>query len=158
MGGSYVGNARWLGVPLAPLLREAGVRPPSKGGPADQLVARSEDGMTLGSPVETVMDGRDAMLAVGMNGEPLPFEHGFPVRMLVPGLYGYVSACKWLRELELTRFEDMDVYWVKRGWAREAPIKIQSRIDTPGPARRRPLRQGRGGRGGLGAAPRHSPC
>ncbi|MFI7244989.1 molybdopterin-dependent oxidoreductase [Streptomyces qinglanensis] len=133
VGGSYVGNARWLGVPLAPLLREAGVRPPSKGGPADQLVARSEDGMTLGSPVETVMDGRDAMLAVGMNGEPLPFEHGFPVRMLVPGLYGYVSACKWLRELELTRFEDMDVYWVKRGWAREAPIKIQSRIDTPRP-------------------------
>ncbi|WP_425470339.1 molybdopterin-dependent oxidoreductase [Streptomyces diacarni] len=133
VGGEYVGNARWLGVPLAPLLREAGVRPPSKGGPADQLVARSEDGMTLGSPVDTVMDGRDAMLAVGMNGEPLPFEHGFPVRMVVPGLYGYVSACKWIRELELTSFDDFDVYWVERGWGRRAPIKTQSRIDTPGP-------------------------
>ncbi|UNS99484.1 molybdopterin-dependent oxidoreductase [Streptomyces tubbatahanensis] len=133
VGGEYVGNARWLGVPLAPLLREAGVRPPSKGGPADQLVARSEDGMTLGSPVDTVMDGRDAMLAVGMNGEPLPFEHGFPVRMVVPGLYGYVSACKWIRELELTSFDDFDVYWVKRDWGRRAPIKTQSRIDTPGP-------------------------
>lgn len=133
VGGSYVGNARWLGVPLGPLLEEAGVRPPSKGGPADQLVARSQDGMTLGSPVETVMDGRDAMLAVGMNGEPLSFTHGFPVRMLVPGLYGYVSACKWLQELELTTFDDYDVYWVKRDWGREGPIKTQSRIDTPKP-------------------------
>ncbi|MFG3254197.1 molybdopterin-dependent oxidoreductase [Streptomyces sp. NPDC048172] len=133
VGGSYVGNARWLGVPLAPLLSEAGVRPPSRGGRADQLVARSEDGMTLGSPVETVMDGRDAMLAVGMNGEPLPFTHGFPVRMLVPGLYGYVSACKWLRELELTTFDDFDVYWVERDWSRRAPVKTQSRIDTPRP-------------------------
>jgi DMSO/TMAO reductase YedYZ molybdopterin-dependent catalytic subunit len=133
VGGSYAGNARWLGVPLAELLREAGVRPPSKGGPADQLVARSVDGMTLGSPVETVMDGRDAMLAVGMNGEPLPFTHGFPVRMVVPGLFGYVSACKWLRDLELTTFDDYDVYWVKRDWARDAPVKTQSRIDTPRP-------------------------
>ncbi|WP_070010147.1 molybdopterin-dependent oxidoreductase, partial [Streptomyces abyssalis] len=133
VGGSYAGNAVWLGVPLAGLLREAGVRPPSRGGPADQLVARSVDGMTLGSPVETVMDGRDAMLAVGMNGEPLPFTHGFPVRMVVPGLYGYVSACKWLRDLELTTFDDYDVYWVKRDWARDAPVKTQSRIDTPRP-------------------------
>ncbi|WP_181766940.1 molybdopterin-dependent oxidoreductase, partial [Streptomyces albidus (ex Kaewkla and Franco 2022)] len=133
VGGSYAGNARWLGVPLADLLREAGVRPPSRGGPADQLVARSVDGMTLGSPVETVMDGRDAMLAVGMNGEPLPFTHGFPVRMVVPGLFGYVSACKWLRELELTTFDDYDVYWVRRDWARDAPVKTQSRIDTPRP-------------------------
>ncbi|WP_367123606.1 molybdopterin-dependent oxidoreductase [Streptomyces phytohabitans] len=131
VGGKYAGNARWLGVPLAELLREAGVRPPSRGGPADQLVARSVDGMTLGSPVETVMDGRDAMLAVGMNGEPLPFEHGFPVRMLVPGLYGYVSACKWLEDLELTTFDDYDTYWVKRNWSEKAPIKTQSRIDTP---------------------------
>ncbi|GAA3490438.1 molybdopterin-dependent oxidoreductase [Streptomyces cremeus] len=133
VGGPYVGNARWLGVRLADLLREAGVRPPSDGGPADQLVARSVDGMTLGSPVETVMDGRDALLAVGMNGEPLPFDHGFPVRMLVPGLYGYVSACKWLRDLELTTFDSFDPYWVRRDWAREAPIKTQSRIDTPRP-------------------------
>lgn len=87
--------------------------------------------MTLGTPVETVMDGRDALLAVGMNGEPLPFAHGFPVRMVVPGLYGYVSACKWLRELRLTTFEAYDAYWVKRSWAARAPVKTQSRIDTP---------------------------
>ncbi|MCW5252350.1 molybdopterin-dependent oxidoreductase [Streptomyces sp. SHP 1-2] len=133
VGGPYIGSARWLGIPLADLLEEAGVRPPSKGGRADQLVARSVDGMTLGSPVEDVMDGRDAMLAVGMNGEPLPFEHGFPVRMLVPGLYGYVSACKWITDIELTTFDAYDPYWVKREWARRAPVRTQSRIDTPKP-------------------------
>ncbi|MEU0404305.1 molybdopterin-dependent oxidoreductase [Streptomyces sp. NPDC006197] len=133
VGGPYVGNARWLGVRLADLLREAGVRPPSEGGPADQLVARSVDGMTLGTPVEDVMDGRDAMLAVGMNGEPLPFDHGFPVRMVVPGLYGYVSACKWIEDIELTTFDSYDPYWVKRKWARRAPVKTQARIDTPKP-------------------------
>ncbi|MER7763700.1 molybdopterin-dependent oxidoreductase [Streptomyces sp. NPDC097619] len=133
VGGPYIGTARWLGVPLAGLLREAGVRPPSEGGAADQLVARSVDGMTLGSPVEDVMDGRDAMLVVGMNGEPLPFDHGFPVRMLVPGLYGYVSACKWITDIELTTFDAYDPYWVKRKWARRAPIKTQARIDTPKP-------------------------
>lgn len=131
VGGPYAGNARWLGVRLADLLREAGVRPPSAGGPADQLVARSVDGMTIGTPVETVMDGREALLAVGMNGEPLPFTHGFPVRMVVPGLYGYVSACKWLRELRLTTFAAYDAYWVRRDWAARAPVKTQSRIDTP---------------------------
>ncbi|MFJ8808600.1 molybdopterin-dependent oxidoreductase [Streptomyces sp. NPDC102490] len=133
VGGPYVGNARWIGVRLADLLEECGVRRPSQGGPADQLVARSVDGMTIGSPVEDVMDGRDAMLALGMNGEPLPFDHGFPVRMLVPGLYGYVSACKWIEEIELTTFDAYGAYWVKRDWAREAPIKTQSRIDTPKP-------------------------
>ncbi|MBV2354890.1 sulfite oxidase [Streptomyces sp. J2-1] len=133
VGGGYAGTARWTGVRLADLLEECGVRAPSRGGPADQLVARSVDGMTLGTPVEDVLDGRDAMLAVGMNGEPLPFEHGFPVRMVVPGLYGYVSACKWLTDLELTTFDSYDPYWVKRGWARRAPIKTQSRIDTPKP-------------------------
>ncbi|GAA2980374.1 oxidoreductase [Streptomyces fulvorobeus] len=133
VGGPYVGTARWIGVPLADLLREAGVKPPSKGGKADQLVARSVDGMTIGTPVEDVMDGRDAMLALGMNGEPLPFRHGFPVRMLVPGLYGYVSACKWIKDIELTTFDEYDAYWVKRSWSREAPIKTQSRIDTPRP-------------------------
>ncbi|MCY0928644.1 molybdopterin-dependent oxidoreductase [Streptomyces sp. H27-H1] len=131
VGGPYAGNARWLGVRLADLLREAGVRPPSQGGRADQLVARSVDGMTIGTPVEAVMDGREALLAVGMNGEPLPFRHGFPVRMIVPGLYGYVSACKWLRELRLTTFTAYDAYWVRRSWARRAPVKTQSRIDTP---------------------------
>ncbi|MFJ5305434.1 molybdopterin-dependent oxidoreductase [Streptomyces sp. NPDC088350] len=133
VGGPYVGNARWIGVRLADLLAECGVRPPSKGGPADQLVARSVDGMTIGSPVEDVMDGRDALLAVGMNGEPLPFAHGFPVRMVVPGLYGFVSACKWIKDIELTTFDSYDPYWVKRGWARRAPVKTQCRIDTPKP-------------------------
>jgi DMSO/TMAO reductase YedYZ molybdopterin-dependent catalytic subunit len=133
VGGPYVGHARWIGIRLSDLLKEAGVKPPSRGGPADQLIARSVDGMTLGTPVEDVMDGRDAMLAVGMNGEPLPFAHGFPVRMVVPGLYGYVSACKWIEDIELTTFDDYDAYWVKRSWAREAPIKTQSRIDTPKP-------------------------
>ncbi|MGW1105225.1 molybdopterin-dependent oxidoreductase [Streptomyces sp. NPDC002540] len=133
VGGPLVGNARWIGVRLADLLREAGVRPPSKGGPADQIVARSVDGMTIGTPVETVMDGRDAMLALGMNGEPLPFEHGFPVRMIVPGLYGYVSACKWIKEIELTTFGAYDAYWVERAWSQQAPIKTESRIDTPRP-------------------------
>ncbi|MGW1226681.1 sulfite oxidase [Streptomyces sp. NPDC001478] len=131
VGGPYVGNARWLGVRLADVLREAGVEPPSRGGPADQLVARSVDGMTIGTPVEAVMDGRDALLAFGMNGEPLPFTHGFPVRMVVPGLYGYVSACKWIKDIELTTFADYDAYWVKRSWSPQAPVKTQSRIDTP---------------------------
>ncbi|MFI1281924.1 molybdopterin-dependent oxidoreductase [Streptomyces sp. NPDC020858] len=133
VGGPYLGTARWLGADLADLLRECGVRPPSQGGGADQLVARSVDGMTLGSPVEDVMDGRDAMLAVAMNGEPLPFDHGFPVRMLVPGLYGYVSACKWIADIELTTFDAYDPYWVRRAWARRAPVKTQARIDTPRP-------------------------
>jgi DMSO/TMAO reductase YedYZ molybdopterin-dependent catalytic subunit len=133
VGGPYVGNARWIGVRLSELLAECGVRPPSEGGPADQLVARSVDGMTIGTPVEDVMDGRDALLALGMNGEPLPFDHGFPVRMVVPGLYGYVSACKWIEDLELTTFDAYDPYWVRRGWARRAPVKTQSRIDTPKP-------------------------
>lgn len=133
VGGPYVGNARWIGVRLADLLAECGVRPPSRGGRADQLVARSVDGMTIGSPVEDVLDGRDALLAVGMNGEPLPFAHGFPVRMVVPGLYGFVSACKWIKDLELTTFDAYDPYWVRRGWAKRAPIKTESRIDTPKP-------------------------
>ncbi|MDJ0386431.1 molybdopterin-dependent oxidoreductase [Streptomyces sp. G-G2] len=133
VGGPYIGNARWIGVRVADLLREAGVKPPSQGGPADQLVARSVDAMTIGSPVEDVMDGRDAMLALGMNGQPLPFVHGFPVRMVVPGLYGYVSACKWIQDIELTTFDAYDAYWVKRTWAKKGPIKTESRIDTPKP-------------------------
>jgi DMSO/TMAO reductase YedYZ molybdopterin-dependent catalytic subunit len=126
VGGPYVGNARWTGPFLADLLREAGVSED-----ASQLVSRSADGFTIGTPTAVVMDGRDAMLAVSMNGEPLPLEHGFPVRMIVPGLYGYVSAMKWLVELELTTLDAYDAYWVQRGWAKEAPIKTQSRIDTP---------------------------
>ncbi|MER5207729.1 molybdopterin-dependent oxidoreductase [Streptomyces sp. NPDC002825] len=138
VGGPYIGTARWLGVPLRGLLADCGVEPPSRGGLADQLVARSVDGMTFGCPVEDLMDGRDAMLAVGMNGEPLPFTHGFPVRMLVPGLYGYVSACKWIESIELTTFDAYDPYWVQRTWARRAPVKTQSRIDTPRPFARTP--------------------
>jgi DMSO/TMAO reductase YedYZ molybdopterin-dependent catalytic subunit len=126
VGGPYIGNARWLGARLADLLREAGLHPN-----ASQLVSRSSDGMTIGTPASVVMDGRDAMLAVGMNGEPLPVEHGFPVRMVVPGLYGYVSACKWIVDIEATTFARYDAYWVDRGWAQQAPIKTESRIDTP---------------------------
>ena len=126
IGGKLVGNARWLGVPLADLLEEAGVQDG-----ATQIVGRSFDGWNNGFPTENALDGRDAILAVGMNGAPLPIEHGFPARIVVPGLYGYVSATKWVTELELTRLEDFDGYWVKRTWAKEAPIRTQSRIDTP---------------------------
>lgn len=128
VGGPYIGTARWLGVPLASLLRDLGV----KAG-ADQVVARSAEGMTIGTPVETVLDGRDTMLCVGMNGEPLPLVHGFPVRMLTPGLYGYAGACKWITELELTTFADFDAYWVRRGWGARGPVKTASRIDKPQP-------------------------
>ncbi|BCJ34189.1 oxidoreductase [Actinocatenispora thailandica] len=128
VGGHLAGNARWIGARLAELLREAGVQ---RG--ASQLVSRSADGMTIGTPVETVLDGRDALLAVAMNGEPLPIAHGFPVRMLVPGLYGYVSACKWLVDLELTTFRAYDPYWVRRKWSRFGPVRTASRIDTPKP-------------------------
>jgi DMSO/TMAO reductase YedYZ molybdopterin-dependent catalytic subunit len=126
VGGGLIGNARWLGVPVKGLLERAGPLPG-----ADQVVGRSVDGFTVGTPTEVLMDGRDALVAVGMNGEPLPIEHGFPVRLVVPGLYGYVSATKWLTELELTSFHDFSAYWVPRGWAAQAPIKTESRIDTP---------------------------
>ncbi len=128
VGGDLIGNAKWLGVPLIDILNRAGVRDD-----AEQLVGRSveSDGFTVGFPVEVAMDGRDALVAIGMNGEPLPFEHGFPARLVVPGLYGYVSATKWLAEIELTGWDEFDAYWVPRGWSKEAPIKTQSRIDTP---------------------------
>jgi DMSO/TMAO reductase YedYZ molybdopterin-dependent catalytic subunit len=135
VGGSYVGNARWLGASLASLLREAGVR---RG--ADQILSTSADGWTCGTPIETVMDGRNALLAVGMNGEPLPVAHGFPARMMVPGLYGYVSATKWVVDLEITTFAQKS-YWVQRGYSTRAPIKTESRIDVP-----RPLAQVKAGR------------
>jgi len=126
VGGDLVGTARWLGYPLGDLLDRAGVDPE-----ATQVVARSVDGFTVGFPVEALRDGRTALLAVGMNGEPLPPEHGFPARLVVAGLYGYVSATKWLAEIELTTWEAFDAYWVRRGWSKEAPVKTQSRIDTP---------------------------
>ena len=126
LGGDLVGNAAWLGVPLGVLLDRAGVRPG-----ADQVVGRSVDGFTVGFPTSAVNDGRDALVAVGMNGEPLPLDHGFPARLVVAGLYGYVSATKWLSEIELTTWDAFDAYWVPRGWSKEAPVKTQSRIDTP---------------------------
>ncbi|MCE2527073.1 MAG: molybdopterin-dependent oxidoreductase [Actinomycetia bacterium] len=126
VGGSLVGHAKWLGVPLSVILDEAGLRPE-----AEQIVGRSVDGFTVGFPSTIPYDGRDALVAVGMNNEPLPIEHGFPVRLVVAGLYGYVSATKWLSELELTTWDGFDAYWVPRGWAKEAPVKTQSRIDTP---------------------------
>jgi DMSO/TMAO reductase YedYZ molybdopterin-dependent catalytic subunit len=128
VGGKLAGTARWTGTMLADLLREAGVKPG-----ADQLLSTSIDGMTIGTPLAAVLDGRDALLAYGMNGEPLEVEHGFPVRMVVPGLYGYVSATKWVVDLEVTRFDAVDAYWVKRKWAADGPIKTMSRIDTPRP-------------------------
>ncbi|HEY7176146.1 MAG TPA: molybdopterin-dependent oxidoreductase [Micromonosporaceae bacterium] len=126
VGGNLISNALFQGVLLRDVLAEAGPLPG-----ADQLVGRSVDGFTAGSPTAVVMDGRDALLAVGMNGEPLPVEHGFPVRTVVPGLYGYVSGTKWITELELTSFADFDAYWVPRGWSAMGPIKTESRIDTP---------------------------
>lgn len=133
VGGPYVGTARWIGAALADLLREAGIR---RG--ADQLVGRSIDGMTIGTPVESVLDGRTGLLAVAMNGEALPVAHGFPCRMLVPGFFGYVSATKWLVDLELTTFAGYDSYWVQRGYSQTAPVKTASRIDVPKPFARVP--------------------
>ena len=126
VGGPYIGNALWLGASLASLLREAGI----KAG-ADQLMCTSVDGFTSGTPVQTVMDGRDALLAVAMNGQPLPIAHGFPARMVVPGLYGYVSATKWVTDINVTTFAGNYAYWAQRGWSQQAPIKTESRIDVP---------------------------
>jgi DMSO/TMAO reductase YedYZ molybdopterin-dependent catalytic subunit len=126
VGGDLVGTAVWLGVPLTDLLDRAGIRPEGT-----QIVGRATDGFTVGFPTGAATDGRIAMVAVGMNGEPLPTDHGYPARLVVAGLYGYVSATKWLSEIELTRFEDFDAYWVPRGWSKIAPVKTQSRIDVP---------------------------
>jgi DMSO/TMAO reductase YedYZ molybdopterin-dependent catalytic subunit len=124
--GPYIGNAKWLGASLAALLREAR---PQRG--ADQLLATSVDGFTSGTPLSVVLDGRDALVAVAMNGTALPTEHGFPARLVVPGLYGYVSACKWVVDLEVTTFAAAQAYWVPLGWSAMGPIKTESRIDVP---------------------------
>jgi DMSO/TMAO reductase YedYZ molybdopterin-dependent catalytic subunit len=127
VGGGYVGNAAWLGVPIADLLAEAGVQDG-----ADAVRSTSQDGFTVGTPLAVLTDqDRGALLAIGMNGEPLPLKHGFPARMVVPGLYGYVSATKWVVDLEVTRFRDFKAYWTTRGYAAEAPIKTMSRLDVP---------------------------
>lgn len=127
VGGPYVGGARWLGVPLKDVLDKAGIDATS----ADQILSTDVDGMTISTPLGVALDGRDAMLAIGMNGGPLPREHGFPVRMVVPGLYGFVSACKWITRMTLTTYDAQQAYWTDRDWAIDAPIKISSRIDTP---------------------------
>ena len=126
VGGTLVGNAVWQGVPLEVLLDRAGVQED-----ATQLVGRSVDRWTAGFPTELVRDGRVAMVAYAMNGQPLPVTHGFPARLIVAGLYGYVSATKWLSEIELTTWDGFDGYWITRGWAKEGPIKTASRIDVP---------------------------
>ncbi|WP_418113105.1 molybdopterin-dependent oxidoreductase [[Actinomadura] parvosata] len=126
VGGPYIGNARWLGARMADVLRRAGLR-----ADADMLLSTSADGFTCGTPVDVVMDGRDALFAVAMNGEALPVDHGFPVRQVVPGLYGYVSATKWVVDIKVTRFDRDEAYWTPRGWSAKGPIKTQSRIDVP---------------------------
>lgn len=128
VGGQLIGNASWTGVRIDDLLAEVGVSPD-----ADALLSVSSDGWTCGTPLTALTDGRDALLAVAMNGVPLPVEHGFPVRMVVPGLYGYVSATKWVIDWNVTRFDRFDAYWTERGWSEQGPIKTQSRIDTPRP-------------------------
>ena len=134
VGGDLIGNARWLGWPVRELLASAGVRPE-----ADMVLSTSRDGWSASTPLQALTDGRDALLAVGMNGEPLPLEHGFPVRLVVPGLYGYVSATKWVTELRVTRFADDTAYWTERGWGERGPVKLSSRIDVPG---RKPVSAG----------------
>ena len=126
VGGQLVGNAKWLGYPLRLLLERA---VPRDG--ADMVLSTSIDGFSASTPLEVLTDDRMALLAVGMNGEPLPLEHGFPVRMVVPGLYGYVSATKWVVDLEVTRFADKTAYWTTRGWSDHGPIKLSSRVDVP---------------------------
>ena len=146
VGGPYAGNARWLGASLPALLRQAGIR---RG--ANQVLSTGTDGMTISTAIDTILDGRQALIAVGMNGQPLPTEHGFPARMLVPGLYGYVSATKWVTKLEVTTFARQQAYWTQRGYALQAPIRTESRIDVP-----RPLAQVPAGRvavGGVAWAP-----
>ena len=128
VGGKLLGGARWLGVPVKTLLERAGVS-----GKADQLLSTDVDGFKISTPLEAVTDGRPALVAVGMNGEVLPRQHGFPARLVVPGLYGFVGATKWLNRLTLTTYAEDQAYWTKRDWATDAPIKLSSRIDTPKP-------------------------
>ncbi|OBB37447.1 molybdopterin-dependent oxidoreductase [Mycobacterium sp. 852002-51961_SCH5331710] len=126
VGGDLVGNAAWTGYRVRDLLAEAGVHPD-----ADMVLSMSIDGFTAGTPVEALTDDRGALLAVGMNGEPLPTNHGYPARLVVPGLYGYVSATKWVVDLEVTRFGRAEAYWTRLGWSPRGPIKTESRIDVP---------------------------
>ncbi len=126
VGGNLAGNAKWLGLPIRDVLKRA---KPKDG--ADMVLSTSIDGFSASTPLEVLLDDRDAMLAIGMNDEPLPLEHGYPVRMVVPGLYGFVSATKWVVDLEVTRFADSRAYWTERGWSERGPIKTMARVDVP---------------------------
>ncbi|NJC23448.1 DMSO/TMAO reductase YedYZ molybdopterin-dependent catalytic subunit [Arthrobacter pigmenti] len=128
IGGDLVGNAKWLGYPIRKLLERAR---PTEG--ADMVLSTSTDGFSASTPLPVLQDERDAIFAIAMNDEPLPLEHGYPVRMVVPGLYGYVSATKWVVDLEVTRFADATAYWTDRGWSEKGPIKTQSRVEVPKP-------------------------
>ena len=129
VGGPYAGGARWLGVPLRDVLDLAGIAATG----ADQILSTDVDGMTISTPLAVALDGRDSLVAVGMNGRALPRAHGFPALMVVPGLYGYVGACKWLRRMTLTTYDAQQAYWTERDWATDGPIKVASRVDTPRP-------------------------
>jgi DMSO/TMAO reductase YedYZ molybdopterin-dependent catalytic subunit len=126
VGGGYVGSARWLGVRVRDLLERAGVRPG-----VNQVLSTSTDGFTISTPLQALTDSRDALVAVAMNGEPLPARHGFPARLVTPGLYGFVGSTKWLAQLTATTYAAQQAYWTERGWATDAPVLTQSRIDTP---------------------------
>ncbi|MGD1239016.1 molybdopterin-dependent oxidoreductase [Mycobacterium seoulense] len=134
VGGDLISTGIWTGYRVADLLAAAGVHPD-----ADMVLSTSIDGFTAGTPVDALTDGRDALLAVALNGQPLPIEHGYPARLVVPGLYGYVSATKWVVEMELTRFDKAEAYWTRQGWAARAPIKTESRIDVPRDGQRVPI-------------------
>ncbi|WP_125611673.1 molybdopterin-dependent oxidoreductase [Specibacter cremeus] len=126
VGGNLAGNAKWLGYPVREVLARANPLPG-----ADMVLSTSQDGFSASTPLPVLQDGRNALLAIGMNGEPLPLEHGFPVRLVVPGLYGFVSATKWLVDLEVTRFADKAGYWTSRGWSSHGPVKTASRVEVP---------------------------
>lgn len=126
VGGNLLGNAKWLGYPLQEILKRA---KPKSG--ANMVLSTSEDGFSASTPLSVLQENKDALLAVAMNDEPLPLEHGYPVRMVVPGLYGYVSATKWVVDLEVTRFEDKTAYWTDRGWSDKGPIKTMARVEVP---------------------------
>ena len=142
VGGPYIGSTRWLGVRTSDLLAEAGVR-----AGADQILSRSVDGMTISTPVEALTDDREAIIAIAMDGAPLPQRNGFPARLVTPGLYGYVGATKWLESLTATTYAAERAYWTERGWAERGPVKTQARIDTPAPLR--PIRSGQTAIGGV---------
>lgn len=129
VGGDLVDNAMWTGIPLSELLAEAGVE--DQNNSAHQVFSRSVDGWTCGFPLPLAFDGRTAMIALTMNGEPLPIDHGFPARLVVAGLYGYVSATKWVENIQVTDWDGVDGFWIPRNWSKEGPVKTQSRIDTP---------------------------